>query len=130
MARFLLDATVVFAAASGQTAALDRLSRLAIGDVAIPAIVYGELLAAAAAAGKDVRLAENVALLGQNMDIIPFDRSAAEAYGRLLRRIEPKRRRALDRMAAAQAIASGLTLVTLAPQDFSDIRGLALESWA
>lgn len=130
MARYLLDASVVFAAASGEMATLARLSRLAIGDVAISAIVYAELLGAAAQAPKDARLAENIALLGQNLDILPFDRAAADAYGRMLRKIEPKRRRALDRMAAAQAVSLGLALVTLSPQDFGDIPGLALESWA
>jgi predicted nucleic acid-binding protein len=35
----------------------------------------------------------------------------------------------LDRMIAAQAIAEGRRLVTLAPQDFSDLPGLSLENW-
>ncbi|QGM97013.1 PIN domain-containing protein [Methylocystis parvus] len=133
MARYLLDATIVFAAASGELATLAKLSRLSIGDVAISAIVYSELLSgmsgAALAGGKSARLIENVTLVAQNVDILPYDRKAAEIFGELLRRIEPKRRRMLDRMVAAQAIAGGMTLVTLAPDDFSDIPGLKLESW-
>lgn len=129
MARRLLDATTVFAAASGEMATLARLSRLPVGDVAISAIVYSELLSAMAG-GKSARLIENVALLAQNVDILPFDRKAAETFGEMLRRIEPKRRRMLDRMVAAQAIAEGMTLVTLAPNDFSDLPGLKIESWA
>ncbi len=128
MARYLLDATTVFAAASGEMATLSRLSRLSIGDVAMPALVYGELLSAMAG-GKSLRLIENVSLLAQNVDILPFDRKAAETFGELLRRIEPKRRRMLDRMVAAQAIAEGMTLVTLAPGDFADLPGLKIESW-
>ncbi len=128
MPRYLLDATIVFAAASGEMATLAKLSRLSIGDVAIPSIVFCELTGAAA--GKSARLAENVALIAQNVDILPFDRAAAETYGALLGKIEPKRRRMLDRMVAAQAIASGLKLITLAPEDFADIPELLLESWA
>ncbi|MGJ0392853.1 MAG: PIN domain-containing protein [Methylocystis sp.] len=128
MPRYLLDATIVFAAASGEMATLAKLSRLSIGDVAISSIVYCELTGAAT--GKNARLAENVALLARNVDILPFDRAAAETYGALLRKIEPKRRRMLDRMVAAQAIASGLKLITLVPQDFGDIPELLLESWA
>jgi len=130
MARFLLDAATLFAAASGDAATLTKLSRLPIGAVAISAIAYGELLTAGASAGRNSRLSENLALIGQNLDILPFDRKAADAYGDLLRKIEPKRRRMLDRMIAAQAIAEGRRLVTIAPQDFAELPGLTLESWA
>jgi tRNA(fMet)-specific endonuclease VapC len=129
MAGYLLDATTLFAAASGESATLSKLARLPAGAVAISAIAYGELLTAAAQAGRNPRLAENLALIASNLDILPFDRKAADAYGELLRRIEPRRRRMLDRMIAAQAIAEGRTLVTLAPQDFADLAGLALENW-
>lgn len=129
MARYLLDATTLFAAASGEASTLARLARLPIGDVAIPALVYAELLGAAAAAGKNSRLSENLELIAQNLDILPFDRKAAEAYEALLRQIAPKRRRMLDRLTAAQAMADGRTLATLAPDDFADLPGLSLESW-
>jgi tRNA(fMet)-specific endonuclease VapC len=129
MAHYLLDASILFAAASGESATLSKLARLPIGAVAISAIAYGELLTAVGGAGRNQRLAENLALIAQNLDILPFDRKAADAYGDLLRKIEPKRRRMLDRMIAAQAIAEGRRLVTLAPQDFSDLPGLSLENW-
>lgn len=128
--RYLLDATVLFAAASGEAATLSRLSRLSIRDVAVSAIVYGELLAASAAQGKNARLEENLTLIGRNVDILPFDRPAAEAFGALLRKVAPKRRRALDRMVAAQAIAEARVLVTLAPEDFADVPGLQIEGWS
>jgi tRNA(fMet)-specific endonuclease VapC len=130
MTCYLLDATVVFAAACGEAATLSRLSRLSIADVAIPALVYAELLGAAAAAGGDnPRLAENLALIAENLDILPFDRRAADAYEAWLRVIEPKRRRMLDRLTAAQALAEGRTLATLRPDEFADLPGLSLESW-
>jgi tRNA(fMet)-specific endonuclease VapC len=128
MPRYLLDSTTVFAAASGEMATLAKLSRLPIGEVAISAIVYSELLSAMAG-GKSGRLMENVALLAQNIDILPFGRRAAETFGEMLRRIEPKRRRMLDRMVAAQAISEGMTLITLTPDDFSDLPGLSLVNW-
>lgn len=129
MPRYLLDATTVFAAVSGEMATLAKLSRLPIGDVAISAIVYGELLNGLTG-GKSARVMENVALFTQNVDILAFDRKAAETFGEMLRRIEPRRRRMLDRMVAAQAIAGGFILVTLAPDDFADLPGLKLESWS
>jgi tRNA(fMet)-specific endonuclease VapC len=129
MTRYLLDATTLFAAANGEAATLARLARLPITDVAISAVVYSELLGAAAAEEKNPRLAENLSLIAQNLDILPFDRKAAEAYGRLLAAVSPKRRRMLDRLSAAHAIAEGRTLVTLIPHEFTGLPGLALEAW-
>jgi tRNA(fMet)-specific endonuclease VapC len=127
MARYLLDTNVVIAAALGLPGVLDRLSALEIGDVAISAISLAEALAGAE---NDGRIAENIALLAETLDVLPFDQAAAEAYGALLRKVEPKRRRMLDRMLAAQALGLGLTLVAANTEDFDDIPGLAVEKWA
>jgi tRNA(fMet)-specific endonuclease VapC len=125
---YLLDASVVFAAACGEQATLARLARLEGADVATSAIVWSELMAAAPA--KDRRLAENLDLISETIDILPFDHAAATAYGQLLHELEPKRRRVLDRMVAAQARALGRSLVTLIAADFEDIRGLTIEDWS
>ena len=129
MARYLLDTNIVIAAALGFPGVMERLAALDIGDVAISAISLGETLAGAAGGEKDARLSENIALIAENLDILPFDRASAEAYGRLMRKLDPKRRRMLDRMIAAQALAQGLTLVAANTEDFDDITGLAVEKW-
>lgn len=129
MARYLLDTNIIMAAALGFPGVLGRLSALEIGDVAISAISLGETLAGAAGAEKDARLAENIGLIAENLDILPFDHAAAEAFGRLMRKLDPKRRRILDRMIAAQALAQGLTLVAANNEDFDDIAGLVVEKW-
>ena len=125
---YLLDASVVFAAACGEQATLARLARLEGADVATSAIVWSELMAAAPEV--DRRLAENRHLISETIDILPFDHAAATAYGQLLHELEPKRRRVLDRMVAAQARALGRSLVTLIAADFEDIRGLTIEGWS
>ncbi len=130
MARYLLDTNIVIAAALGLPGVLDRLSALEIGDVAVSAISLAETRAGAATAENDRRLAENIALLAENLDVLPFDNSAAEAYGALLRKLDPKRRRTLDRMIAAQALDLGLTLIAANSEDFDDIPGLTVEKWA
>jgi tRNA(fMet)-specific endonuclease VapC len=107
---------------------LDRLAALEIGDVAVSAISLAETLPASRQ--RNERLAENIALLAENLDVLPFDRRAADAYGALLRKLDPKRRRTLDRMIAAQALDLGLTLVVANSEDFDDIPGLAVEKWA
>ncbi|MGD9658905.1 MAG: PIN domain-containing protein [Methylocystis sp.] len=130
MARYLLDTNVVIAAALGLPGVLDRLSALDIGDVAVSAISLAETLGGATADEHNQRLAENIALIAKNIDVLPFDRSAADAYGALLGKVDQKRRRTLDRMIAAQALDLGLTLVAANTDDFDDIPGLAVEKWA
>jgi tRNA(fMet)-specific endonuclease VapC len=130
MARYLLDTNVVIAAARGFPGVLDRLSALETGDAAISAFSLAETLAGVVAAQSDERLAENVALLAENLDVLPFDRAAADVYGALLRKVDMKRRRTLDRMIAAQALDLGLTLVAANTEDFDDIPGLIVEKWA
>lgn len=130
MARYLLDTNIVMAAALGLPGVLERLAALDIDEVAISAISLGETLAGAAGVEKDSRLAENIALITENIDILPFDRAATAAYGRLMRKLDPKRRRVLDRMIAAQALDLGLTLIAANNDDFDDIPGLVVEKWA
>lgn len=130
MNRYLLDASVVFAIALGEHATLARLGRLEVAQVAIPALVWSEILAATGMSEADARRAENLALIGQTIDILPFDRVAAEIYGQMMRKLPLKRRRVLDRMTAAQALAHDLALATLTPRDFGDIAGLRIEDWA
>lgn len=130
MARYLLDTNIIIAAALGLPGVLDRLAGLEIGDVAVSAISLAETRASAAAAENNGRLAQNIALLAENLDVLPFDRAAADAYGALLRKLDPKRRRTLDRMIAAQALDLSLTLIAANTEDFDDIPGLRIEKWA
>ena len=127
MTRYLLDASVSFALLGGEQTVLGKLAQLETQQVALSAIVWSEALAVA---GQDARLRENIDLCRQNLDILPFHRASAEAYGALFEAVAPKKRRILDRMVAAQALEAGLTLVTLTPEIFEDIRGLTVVSWA
>ena len=65
-------------------------------------------------------------MIGETIDILPFDHAAATAYGQLLHELEPKRRRVLDRMVAAQARAllAGVPLVIVVALfgDWWDVR--------
>ena len=61
--------------------------------------------------------------------VIPFDDAATPAYRVIVGASGFSRRRTLDRMIAATAIANGLRLATANPADFGDIAGLALETW-
>jgi tRNA(fMet)-specific endonuclease VapC len=57
---------------------------------------------------------------------LDFGKAEAVAYGQIVAQIGYSRRKVIDRMIAAQAIVIGATLVTLNPDDFSDIPDLNL----
>jgi tRNA(fMet)-specific endonuclease VapC len=60
---------------------------------------------------------------------LAFDDAAADAYGAIVARGGYSRRKLLDRMIAAQAVVHRATLVTMNPDDFSEIAGLELLTW-
>jgi tRNA(fMet)-specific endonuclease VapC len=65
-----------------------------------------------------------------DFDPVPFDASAARAFGQvaasLRRRGRKRSARAFDALIAATAIANGLPLYTCNPGDFTDIDGLVI----
>lgn len=71
------------------------------------------------------RLDELIAAL----EIVPFDANVVRIYGRIVAACGFSRPRILDRLIAATAIASDLTLITINAADFRDIPNLKLEAW-
>lgn len=65
----------------------------------------------------------------EGMKTIEFGEEAIAAYREIVAAVGASRRRTLDRMIAATALAHGLTLVTLNGADFADVPGLDLEVW-
>ena len=75
-----------------------------------------------------VRRANLDAML-RHMASLDFGEAEIAAYRAIVAEAGYSRRRVVDRMIAATAIANGLTLATLNPADVRDIPGLALEAW-
>ncbi len=63
------------------------------------------------------------------LPVLPFDQNSARIYGMLRRNGESIKRNRFDTLIAAQAVASGLVLVTNNPKDFTGIAELVLENW-
>jgi tRNA(fMet)-specific endonuclease VapC len=65
----------------------------------------------------------------RSIPVLPFDATAAEAYGRVIAQIGWVKGRDFDRMIASHAISSGRILVTANTADFADVPGLTIENW-
>lgn len=63
------------------------------------------------------------------MDVIDFTAEMAQIYGQIVAASGYSRRKIIDRMIAATALVSNLTLITTNGDDFADIVGLKLEIW-
>jgi tRNA(fMet)-specific endonuclease VapC len=61
--------------------------------------------------------------------VLAFDDAAADAYRQIVEVAGYSRRKLLDRMIAAQALAHRATLVTMNVDDFTDVPGLQLLAW-
>ncbi|MBN9787867.1 VapC toxin family PIN domain ribonuclease [Pseudonocardia sp. TMWB2A] len=121
--KYLLDANIIIYALTGTGDRLRyNLARCSEGDLAISAIAFAEV-AKGIGLGKPPPLAALDAFM-EEVTLLPFDAAAAQAYARL-----PFRRGSFDRLIAAHALATGLTLVTSNEVDFADIPGLKVENW-
>jgi predicted nucleic acid-binding protein len=67
--------------------------------------------------------------LVKTLGVVDFDAACAAAYRGILGAAGFSRRKIIDRMIAATALAHGFSLITLNGQDFRDIPGLHLETW-
>jgi tRNA(fMet)-specific endonuclease VapC len=68
--------------------------------------------------------------LVERLDELPFTAREVAAYSAIIAATGFSRRRVVDRMIAATALANDLTLATLNPRDFRDIPGLTIEDWS
>lgn len=108
-----------------------RLAATPPSDQFTTAITLGELLYGAARRDSD-RLQRLVReTIGTALTVLPFDQSAAAAYGSLRARLEAAGRPLAepDTRIASIALSRGLTLVTGNVRHFDRVPGLTVENW-
>ncbi len=130
--RFLLDTNIcIYLIKNHPPQVLERLQALHVGDAVMSVVTYAELRA-----GLEMQTANReqderaLALLIDRIPVLPFTDSDAEHYGVLRAAVRDRRRNAMDRLIAAHALGTGLTLVTNNEADFKDYPGLHVENWA
>jgi len=126
---YLIDTNIAIHARDGTDAVLAKLAEHD-GEVLLSALSLAELQRGV---HRDrsltgIRQARLEVLL-RGLPVLPFDASAAFAYGRIIAQCGWVRGRDYDRMIAAHAISSHSVLVTNNLADFSDIPGLSIENW-
>ena len=124
-----MDTNIAIHARDGSDPVLDKLAEND-GAVLLSALSLVELRRGlykdpAHTALRQARLA----VLLQNLPVLPFDAAAAEAYGQIIARCGWTKGRDFDRMIAAHALSTSATLVTDNAADFRDIPGLVVENW-
>lgn len=108
-----------------------RLATIPPGDVALCAVVAGELFHGAYRSNQRANNLALISLLLRTFQSFPFDDRSAEVYGRIRAELEaagtpigPN-----DLQIAAIALANGLTLVTHNTAEFARVQGLPIEDW-
>ena len=112
---------------------LERLAPEALpAEMAISAVTLAELAAgphATADASERARRQDRLQRVEATFDALPFDASAARAYGRVYAEVaaagrKARGRRAVDLLIAATALAGALPLYTRNPSDFDGLDAL------
>lgn len=130
--RYLLDTNIcIYLIKSHPPQVLARLQAQTQGSVVMSVVTYAELRAGLEMQSADRAHDEQVlALLTRRIPVLPFTEADAQQYGVLRAAVRDRSRHAMDRLIAAHALSTGLTLVTNNTADFKDYPGLQLENWA
>jgi tRNA(fMet)-specific endonuclease VapC len=130
---YLLDTNIASDAIKGTPAQVrERLVALPVHEVGISAVTQGELMYGLEKRGNPAALTALVRELLIRVTVLPWTSDVANVYGSL--RASCSRRGvnlgALDMMIAAQALTTGIVLVTR-DQAFGHVKhGLRTEDWA
>lgn len=126
-----LDSNALIHALKGTGRVRERLAETNPARVGIPAVVVYEIeYGTLRSANPELRRRELHRFLSV-VEILPFDRGAAERAARLRVELEKQAQRigAFDLMIAGTALAFGCTLVTHNLLEFSRVPGLVIEDW-
>ena len=130
--RYMLDTNIcIYLIKNHPPQVLGRLEALHQGDAVMSVVTYAELRAGLEMQTMNRKQDEQaLSLLVNRIPVLPFTESDAKSFGVLRAAVRDRSRNAMDRLIAAHAVNSGLTLVTNNEADFKDYPGLVVENWA
>ncbi len=131
--RYMLDTNIcIYAIKHKPEQVFLKLQEHDPSEVCISSVTYAELVHGVEKSQSTEKNRVALALLLANIDIMDFDSSAAESYGKIRADLEKagKPIGPLDMMIAGHAKSLGYTVVTNNTKEFMRVNGLKLENWA
>ena len=130
MPRYLLDTNMCIYLMKNQPEEIARrFAQCYVGDVVMSSITYAELAYGVAVSANPEREKINLASLIEDIQVIPFDSAAGEAYGPIRLATLEAKKDALDKLIAAHAVSLNAIVVTNNTKDFAKYPGLVVENW-
>ena len=130
MPRYLLDTNMCIYLMKNQPEEIARrFAQCYVGDVVMSSITYAELAYGVAVSASPKREKTNLASLIEDIQVIPFDSAAGEAYGPIRLATRETKKDALDKLIAAHAVSLNAIVVTNNTKDFAKYPGLVVENW-
>ncbi|MBO5599216.1 MAG: type II toxin-antitoxin system VapC family toxin [Oribacterium sp.] len=131
--RYMLDTNIcIYAIKHKPERVFQKLQEVDPKDVCVSSVTYAELVHGVekSAAIEKNRLA--LSMLLANIDILDFNVSAADSYGKIRAELEKNGTPIgpLDMMIAGHAKSLGYTVVTNNVKEFKRVSGLKIENWA
>ncbi len=130
--KYLLDTNVCIDLIRRKGAlALERIQALQVGDIGISTITLAELQHGVARSRDREQNQAAVLMFSAPLEILEFDRAAAEVYGDVRAQLETEGRSigAMDTLIAAHALSLDVILVTNNTRQFDRVTGLRVEDW-
>ena len=130
--RYMLDTNIcIYAIKHGLREVIERLKEHNTSEICISSVTYAELIHGVEKSKAVDKNRIALTLLLTDIEILPFDISAAEGYGEIRAELERKGTPIgpLDMMIAGHARSLGYTVVTNNIKEFERIDGLRLENW-
>ena len=130
--RYMLDTNIcIYAIKHMPREVIERLNEHNPNEICISSVTYAELIHGVEKSKAVDKNRIALTLLLTDIEILPFDISAAEGYGEIRAELERKGTPIgpLDMMIAGHARSLGYTVVTNNIKEFERIDGLRLENW-
>ena len=131
--KLMLDSNIcIYLIKRSPVSVLERFMAHSVGDIGISVVTLAELEHGVANSSRPARNREALAQFVSPLEVAPFDRRAAAAYGKLRTALEKKGQPigSLDLLIAAHALSLNVRLITHNIREFGRVPGLRIEDWA
>jgi tRNA(fMet)-specific endonuclease VapC len=130
MPLYMLDTNIcIYLMKNHPPSVAEKFAQFFVGDVVMSAITFAELQYGVSVSKKSKQDLLQLKHLIEDIEVMPFDESAAIAYAPIRTATKESKKDHLDKLIAAHAVSLGITLVTNNVKDFARYPGLKVENW-